>query len=331
MVLKALRPLTCDYGLIHSTTFIDPAKNMDTKILPFSPLSSIEARAKALGFASVGFSRAQSPVFFKKFLEWVASGKHGEMSWLGRNIELRKDPARLLEGCRTIISLAYPYAGVKPCTPEGFAAARFTEPYKDDYHQRLRGLAKDLCLTIRDFYPETRVRVCVDSAPILERSFAYASGIGFVGKNNMLVIPGYGSYLFLVEILTDALLPFLTPEPMSARCGSCSRCLDACPTGALEAPFSLNASKCLSYLTIEYRGSVDKETAKKMGRCFFGCDICQEVCPFNEEQPSGEILLPQVEEILGMDEKEFQRMFGKTAFARPGLQKIKQNLFWISR
>lgn len=304
---------------------------MNTKTFSSSPLSSIEARAKALGFVGIGFSRANSPVFFKNFFEWIASGKHGEMSWLGRNIELRKDPARLLQGCRTIISLAYPYSPVKPCTPEGFAAARFTEPGRDDYHQRLRDLAKDLCRTIRDFYEESRLRVCVDSAPILERSFAYTSGIGFVGKNNMLVIPGYGSYFFLVEILTDALLPFLTPEPMPARCGSCSRCLDACPTGALESPFSVNASRCLSYLTIEYLGTVDKETAKKMGRCFFGCDICQEVCPFNEEKLSGEILLPYVEELLGMDEKEFKRMFGKTVFARSGLHKIKQNLSRISR
>ena len=114
------------------------------------------------------------------------------MDWMGRHLDLRKNPAKLLEGCQTVISLAYPYSPEKPCTPEGFSAARYSEPHKVDYHDRLRKLAKIMAAAIKQQYPGTKTRVCVDSAPILERSFAYCSGMGFIGKNNMFIIPGYG-------------------------------------------------------------------------------------------------------------------------------------------
>jgi len=245
---------------------------------------------------------------------------------MGRHLHLRKNPATLLEDCQTIISLAYPYSPRKPCTPEGLTTARYTEPREIDYHDRLRKRAKMLAKTLQQEYPGTRTRICVDSAPILERSFAYQSGIGFIGKNTMFMIPGHGSYLFLVEILTTASLSYPEPELMETRCGPCTRCLDACPTGALEAPYRLNASRCLSYLTIEHRDMVDKETGKKMGNCFFGCDVCQEVCPLNTADASKDVVLPSIFDILGMNDGTFQETFGKTAFARVGLHKIKGNI-----
>lgn len=289
-------------------------------------ISSFIEEALALGFVAVGFSRPVRPMFFDRFCEWTAAGKQGEMTWLQRNQHLREDPGMLLKGCRTLITLAYPYSSIKPFTEDGFCAARYTEPGRADYHARLRAKAKELARGLPERYPGTRTRVCVDSAPILERSFAYASGIGFLGKNNMLIIPGYGSHLFLVEILTTALLPFSEIEPMKSQCGDCSRCIDACPTGALEAPFSLNASKCLSYLTIEYPGRVDIETGRKMGECFFGCDICQEACPFNKGRDAKGVLLPSTGEILRMEQRGFEEKFGTTAFARTGLAKLKENI-----
>ncbi len=245
---------------------------------------------------------------------------------MARNLDIREDPARLLEDCRTIISLAYPYSPRKPCTPEGVSAARYSEPRQIDYHHRLRKKAKGLAEALQPQFPGTRTRVCVDSAPIMERSFAYQSGIGFIGKNTQFIIPGHGSYLFLVEILTTALPSFPEPALMENQCGSCTRCLDACPTGALEAPYRLNAAKCLSYRTIEQKERVDTETGKKMGDCFFGCDVCQEVCPMNKGDEPGEVVLPPIERILSMDEETFQGAFGKTALARPGLAKIKDNI-----
>ena len=275
---------------------------------------------------AVGFSLPGAPLFLDRFCDWIAARKYGEMTWIKRHLELRKNPKMLLKDCRTIITLAYPYSSNKPCTPDGFSVARYTEPDKIDYHYRLRKSAKRLVQGIQKRFPKTRSRVCVDSAPILERSFAYASGIGFIGKNNMLIIPGYGSYLFLVEILTTALITFPLAEPVNNQCGSCTRCVDACPTGALEKPYSLNASRCLSYLTIEYKGEINSESAQKMGNCFFGCDICQEVCPFNKKEPTGRVLIPSTYEILNMDEDDFKERFGKTAFARAGLTKIKNNI-----
>jgi len=142
----------------------------------------------------------------------------------------------------------------------------------------------------------------------------------------MFIIPGYGSFLFLAEILTTASIPHPETEFMESQCGSCTKCIDACPTGALEAPYSVNASKCLSYLTIEKNGTVDDDTGEKMGNCFFGCDVCQEVCPLNEEDKSTAEILPSINTILNMGDETFQKTFGKTAFARAGLSKIKGNI-----
>ena len=175
-------------------------------------------------------------------------------------------------------------------------------------------------------YPGSKTRICVDSAPILERSFACSAGIGFIGKNNMLIIPDYGSFFFLAEILTTASIDFPPAEPMKNRCGSCTLCVDACPTGALEKAFSLDASKCLSYLTIETKGEVPREVGQKMGDCFFGCDQCQEACPFNEGKSSTEISLLGTDEILLMKEADFKEKFGRTAIARAGLEKLKSNI-----
>ena len=284
-----------------------------------------------LGFVALGFSRPGEPLFFDRFQAWISTGKQGEMDWMGRHLDLRKNPARLLEGCQTVISLAYPYSHKKPCTPEGFSTARYSEPHKADYHDRLSIQAKIITAEIKRQYPGAKTRACVDSAPILERSFAFSSGIGFIGKNNMLIIPGHGSFLFLAEILTTAFIAHPETEFMDNQCGSCTRCIDACPTGALEAPHSVNASRCLSYLTIEKSGTIDDDTGRKMGNCFFGCDVCQEVCPLNEVDKSNAEVLPSTNTILNMEEETFKEIFGKTAFARAGLNKIKNNIMSIRR
>jgi epoxyqueuosine reductase len=292
----------------------------------YQKVSFFIEEANRLGFIAVGFSGCERPLYFDAFCDWVESGRQGEMRWLGRHLDLRGNPERLLEGCQTVISLAFPYGPNKPSTPDGYTASRYAEPKKRDYHRRLKKLGKRLARTIADLYPGSKARICVDSAPILERSFAFSSGTGFIGKNNMFIIPGHGSYLFLMEILTTAVLPRPENPSMECQCGTCKRCVDACPTGALEDPFSLNASRCLSYLTIEHGGSLDREIGKKMGRCFFGCDVCQEVCPFNPGASARETSLPSTEEILKMDANDFEREFGKTAFARAGHEKIKRNI-----
>jgi len=289
-------------------------------------ISTLGAKAKNLGFIACGFSKPSRPLYFDEFSAWLSDGKNADMSWLERNVLTREDPTSLLKGCKTIVSLAYPYPSQKPGTPEGFTASRYSQPEKEDYHFRLEGLCGRLVDMVECVYPGSHSRICVDSAPILEKSFASSSGMGFIGKNNMLIIPGHGSYFYLAEILTTAHLEFLSTEPMENQCGACTLCIDSCPTGALEKPFTLDASKCLSYLTIEHKGRTKRDMGTKMGSCFFGCDRCQEVCPFNEDEASMQIQLPPTDAFLQMNDKEFRERFGHTAFARAGLEKLKSNI-----
>ncbi len=286
----------------------------------------LREEARALGFIAIGFSAPATPPHFDQFVAWLSQGRFGDMAWVARHVELRKDPRRLMEGCKTIISLAYPYSNSVPVGPDGLRAARFTEGLRKDYHIRLRELGKKLAGAISEVLPGSRSRVCVDSAPLLERSIAYSAGIGFFGKNTMLIIPGYGSYFFLVEILTTAPIVFSPPQPIMGQCGQCKKCLDACPTGALVNPCVHDSRNCLSYLTIESNRPLDPSLGSKMKRCFFGCDICQSVCPFNEGEEDVDLALPSGEEILNMNEKQFKDMFGQTAFSRAGLEKIKDNV-----
>ena len=289
-------------------------------------ISSLPDKAKDLGFIACGFSEPKRPLYFDQFSAWISDRKNAGMSWLERNMDVREDPSRLLSSCRTVITLAYPYPSQKAGTVDGFTVSRYSQPGEADYHVRLKGLCGALLNVVEEAYPRSHSRVCVDSAPLLERSYACSSGIGFVGKNNMLIIPGYGSYIYLAEILTTAPIDMASFEPMENRCGTCTSCVDACPTGALERPFYLDASKCLSYLSIEDKGKIDEETGIRMGDCFFGCDRCQEVCPLNEKEGSTQISLPSTDAFLEMDDNEFKKRFGKTAFARAGLEKLKTNI-----
>jgi epoxyqueuosine reductase len=290
------------------------------------PVDSLLENAKWLGFIAAGFTRPSRPLHFDQFLAWLAAGKNADMAWLARYLDLREDPCRMLKNCLTVISLAYPYPEIKPQTKDGFSVARYADPAKEDYHTRLRSLCKELIFFIEETYPGSRSRVCVDSAPVMERSLAVAAGIGCVGKNNLLIVPGYGSYFYLAEIFTTAPIPFGPVEPVADPCGHCTLCLDACPTGALESPFVLNASKCLSYLTVEHKGTPDNDLSDSMGKCFFGCDRCQEVCPHNVGTGRSELVLPSTGEFLDMEAERFRELFGKTAFARTGIEKLKSNI-----
>ena len=224
--------------------------------------------AKNLGFIAVGFSRPHRPAHFDSFLRRLADRKHGDMTWLERNLDLREDPSKLLEGCQTIISLAYPYPNFRHHTEDGYWVARYADPSREDYHFRLKKLGEDLFGSIQKDYPGSKAMVCVDSSPILEKSIAWQSGLGFIGKNTLLVIPGYGSYLFLVEILTTAPLKYPTIEPMRDQCGTCTA---ACPMsidvtrrvreGRLETASCILCGSCVDACpskTIRYSFSAGK-------------------------------------------------------------------------
>jgi epoxyqueuosine reductase len=289
-------------------------------------ISEVNQIARMSGFVSIGFSKPGKPLYLDYFKKWISAGRHGEMGWLERNLDIRENPALLLPGCRTIISLAWPYSARKPSSPDGFTASRYSSPDSIDYHELIKSHCRELVGFINKSFPGAKTRVCVDSAPILERSFALAGGVGFIGKNTLLIVPDHGSYVFLAEILTTVDLPIPTRHAREDMCGDCNLCMLACPTGALRSPYELDASRCLSYLTIEWGGEISRETGQRMGDCFLGCDRCQEVCPHNGYNKPHLIVLPSSKRFLSMEKGEFQRQYGHTAFARAGLKKIRSNL-----
>ncbi|NLA75360.1 MAG: tRNA epoxyqueuosine(34) reductase QueG [Deltaproteobacteria bacterium] len=285
----------------------------------------LSLKALELGFTAIGFSRPAMPLFFDEYRKWVSSGRNAGMLWMAENMEIRANPERLLAGCNTVISLAFPYPALKPATLDGYTLARYSTPCLDDYHTRLKIKCRELCTYLDDKYKGSASRVVVDTAPLLERSFAYSSGIGFIGKNNMLIIPGHGSYFYLAEILTTAMIDIPFTAPQKNLCGPCTACIDACPTGALKGANDFDASLCLSYMTIESKSPLSPSLGRLMNRCFLGCDACQEACPFNK--CNGEIkCMPDTGSIMAMKDEDFLMSFGRTALSRPGPSRIRANI-----
>jgi epoxyqueuosine reductase len=288
-------------------------------------LEEFRAKALALGFINIGFSRPVKPIYFDEYRKWVSSGRNGGMLWMERNMEVRENPSQLLSGCRTIISLAYPYPAEKPATEDGYTLARYSTPLQDDYHIRLKAKCRELSIYLEEKYEGAASRIFIDSAPILERSYAFSGGLGFIGKNNMLIIPGYGSYIYLAEILTTAAIEIPVIDPCMNLCGSCTACIDACPTGALKGAYDFDSTLCLSYLTIESEDLINPSVGRLMNRCFLGCDICQEVCPLNTKKPVIKCM-PSVKNIMDMTDDNFKQVYGRTALSRPGLERIRANI-----
>jgi epoxyqueuosine reductase len=248
----------------------------------------VKKEAHRLGFDAVGIARADVSLDrdIERYESFIAARRHGEMSWLERNVRVRErlDGDGVLRGAKSVVCLARKYqrsAEEEAADPEtARAIARYAQGR--DYHGFLRRRVRLLARFLRQLgTPENpvRARPLCDDAPVLERAWAARAGLGFVGKNGMLIVPGVGSMVLLGEVVTTLRLE--TGSPMNERCGSCTRCLDACPTGAFVAPFVLDARRCISYLTIEHPGTFPSEFREATGTHLFGCDDCQTACPFN--------------------------------------------------
>jgi epoxyqueuosine reductase len=291
----------------------------------------VRAEAAALGFSHCGFAAAE-PIDRGAFLDgWLAAGFAGGMHYLGRHPERRLTVAGILPHARTIISLAYPYA--PPPTPpvdwrrtlRGRVAAYARGA---DYHraidERLTGLADVLART----FPGCATRRYVDTGAVLEREWAMRAGLGWFGKNTMLLGTRAGSWFFLAELVTEAVL---APDaPTSDHCGRCTRCLDACPTGALRDGLIMDARRCIAYLTIEHRGPIPPAFRPKLGPWIFGCDVCQDVCPWNAapvaaSAPDADGLFPFLPDLLRLDPSAFRRRFGDTSLARTRRRGLLRN------
>ena len=282
------------------------------------------------GFTRFGIAAAETPPRFAVFERWLDRGKHAGMRWLEETRDVRRRPDSLLPGCRSVVCLAAPHRAEPWIAPDGTRLARYASG--DDYHGTLRKRALAVAERARERLGGAGSwRVCVDSTPLAERSFAAAAGLGWIGKNGCLIDARQGSWLLLAEILTDLDLP--ADAPAAERCGSCVRCLDACPTAAFEAPGVLDASRCIAYWTIEHRGPLPEEWKARIGDHVFGCDVCQEVCPWNAPAAARDFAPPRREpapapgreQILAMGKGEWRRRFGATALNRAGRRGLQRN------
>jgi epoxyqueuosine reductase len=298
--------------------------------------------ARGLGFHAVGIAPALPARRFRAFEEWLDRGMHGEMAYLADPVQrvARADVGMLLAGARSVVVVALAYdAGVVPLERLRGQVARYAR--NRDYHSiiktRLRALADRLSELVDR---PVAARPCVDTAPVLERELAERAGLGFVGKNTLLIAPGLGSYLLLGELILDVeLAPTAAEEPRS-RCGTCSACLDACPTGAFVGPHLLDARRCISYLTIEHRGPIPRELRPALGTRIFGCDVCQEVCPFNAAAPArtvpdpglalttrtAERSAPDLIRTLGLGAAQMRQLVRGTPLRRAGREGLLRNV-----
>ena len=292
---------------------------------------------RALGFAHVGICLARPTDREAELRDWIDGGRHGEMDWLSERIDAMVDPQHVLPGVRTIICVADRYQGGRDRIPEtGPARGRIARYARGrDYHDVLRRRLDALVEGIRRSCPGAEARGVVDTAPLLEREHAARSGLGLVGKHTLLIRPGEGSWLLLGELLTSLEIECDRPIDREDPCGSCTRCIDACPTDAIE-PFSVDASRCLAYTTIEHREEIARPFFEPTGDWLFGCDICQEVCPHNQPTRATH-RLPVLEEyaprrdgfdlleVLGWTEEDRRSAFVTSALKRAKLWMFKRN------
>jgi len=243
----------------------------------------IRRLAGELGFCLCGVAPAAPAAHAPRFRRFLERGCHADMAWLDRDPDARCDVRNMLDGAASVICLACSYAPV-PGAPAAGHIARYARGR--DYHRVLKARAGRLAAELEKVAPHLRTRICVDTAPVLERELAASAGLGWIGRNGCLVNRQFGSYLLLAEIVTNLPLPADDPQP--SRCGSCRACVDACPTGAIRDDGLVDCRRCLSYLTIEHRRGIDEAFRQAVGGRVFGCDTCQEVCPYNRRAPAGD-------------------------------------------
>lgn len=288
----------------------------------------IKSEAVRVGFDACGIAKATAvDEETVAFIEgWTKEGKHGTMHYLERNCEKRYDPTLLVEGCRSIIVVALNY------TPKRAIEGISNYAQGSDYHKAVKERLYMLLKSINEKIP-CQGRAFCDSAPVLERYWAVQSGLGWIGRNRQLIIPGKGSCFFIGELIVDIELEYDEPYRQS-HCGNCNNCIENCPTGALKRE-GFDARECLSYLTIEYRGELPKNIGEKMGNCFYGCDRCQTVCPHNrlatpndtaELQPKPELIQMNAEKWRTLTKEQYNELFSGSAVERCGYEQLMRNI-----
>jgi epoxyqueuosine reductase len=298
----------------------------------------IREEALRLGFDDVGFTSAEEiEEESRHFKQWLERGYHAGMDYITRNVAKRTDPSMLVEGAISVVVVLQNYLPPRhEKLKSGLKVAKYA--YGRDYHKVMKKRLKKLMSFIQsEVDTAAEGRFFVDSAPVLERSLAIRAGLGWRGKNTSLIHPRLGSFVFIGEIILNIELP--SGEPVKEACGGCTRCIDACPTNALVSPYQLDANRCISYLTIENKGDIPESFKGHFDDWVFGCDICQDVCPWNwKARPHKEPdfnLRPEFremtrEEWVTMDKKTFEEISKGSALKRAGYSGIKRNLKFVT-
>ncbi len=303
---------------------------------PVAIKNMVREHAVALGFDAVGFASAVADDRDRRNLDaFIAQGRQGGMAWMGDTAERRVDPSTLWPEARSVICVGMNYGpALDPLAPPGRPDRGAISVYAQgrDYHdvmkKRLKSLARWLVETAGG-----DVKVFVDTAPVMEKPLAMRAGLGWQGKHTNLVSRRFGSWLFLGELFTT--LELEPDPPESDRCGSCTRCLEACPTGALTGPYRMDARRCISYLTIEHKDEIAEETARRMGNRIYGCDDCLAVCPWNKFArptresaffPFVELTAPRLGDLAGLDDADFRRVFAGSPVKRTGRDRLVRNV-----
>lgn len=290
------------------------------------------------GFDDCGISNVQTLSQDASLMEtWLSKGYHGEMQYLENNRDKRYNPALLVEDARSVISVLYNYFPTQPQPGSNhYKISKYA--FGKDYHQIIRRKLNAMLVDIQQVTGPVKARVFTDSAPVLDRAWAQKSGLGFIGKNSCLIHPRKGSFFFIGHIIISLDLSE-TPSNVHDYCGTCRRCIDACPTGAIVEAHVLDSRKCISYLTIEYKGELPAELKPDFGNWIFGCDICQDVCPWNKfSKPHQEPLFALSESLKAMnkndwesmEQSKFDQLFSGSAVKRTGYSGLKRNIHFLT-
>ncbi|MCL9808124.1 tRNA epoxyqueuosine(34) reductase QueG [Flavobacterium luminosum] len=295
----------------------------------------IKSEAQRLGFLSCGIAKAGFLETEAPRLErWLNNNSHGEMSYMENYFDKRLDPTLLVEGAKSVISLLFNYYPSKIQREDSYKISKYA--YGQDYHFVIKDKLKDLLSFIQTEIGEVSGRVFVDSAPVLDKAWAAKSGLGWIGKNSNLITKQVGSFYFIAELIVDLDLEY--DAPTTDHCGSCTACIDACPTQAIVQPYVVDGSKCISYFTIELKGNIPNEMNDKFDDWMFGCDVCQDVCPWNRfSKPHNEPLFNPNDEILNFSKKEweeiteevFKKVFKNSPVKRTKLEGLQRNIEFL--
>lgn len=295
--------------------------------------NKIKSEALRLGFSACGIAEAVVIDSEKyKFKNWIESGYNGEMMYMENHFDMRFNPRLLVNDAKTVISLAYNYYSLQKQVAGAPVISKYA--YGEDYHKIIKEKLGQLLLFVQQQHEGAEGRGFVDSAPVHEKTWAQKSGIGWQGKNSNIIITKKGSFHFLAELIINIELEY--DKPISEKCGTCTRCIDSCPTKAIVKPYVIDSNKCISYLTIELKNEIPEKMRGKLNNSIYGCDICQDVCPWNirfaEEnneqrfKPPDELLYKSKDEWKNLNEDEFKKLFGKSAVKRTKYAGLKRNI-----